>query len=226
MIVSIHQPNYLPYLGYFNKIKQSEIFVIYDTAQYVKNRFDNKNKIRTKEGFMYLTIPLLSSDSYKRRFLDVNLPKNSVWQSKHWKAIHANYAKSEYYNDYAPHLEKIYNSKWEMLVEINEAIIRFMIKELCIDVKIIKSSELKINKDLKSTDMLIEILKKVNATKYISGPSGNNYMEIEKFEANNIEIIYQNFSIQEYKQRYPEFIGGLSAVDLLFNEGKKSRNYI
>lgn len=226
MIVSIHQPNYLPYLGYFNKINDSDIFVIYDTAQYVKNGFDNKNKIRTKDGFMYLTIPLRSSDCYKRRFSDVKLPENCNWQSKHWKAIHANYAVSEYYNDYASYLEKIYNSKWKMLVEISEAIIRFMIKELSIDVQIIKASELQIDTELKSTDKLIQILKQVSATKYISGPSGKNYMETGKFKENNIELIYQDFTIQEYKQRYPGFIGGLSAIDLLFNQGKKSKNYI
>ena len=80
MIVSVHQPNYMPYLGYFNKMKHSDIFVIYDTAQYVKDRWDNRNRIRIKEGSCFLTIPLLDNDSFKKKFNNVLLPKDNRWK--------------------------------------------------------------------------------------------------------------------------------------------------
>lgn len=226
MRVCIHQPNYLPYLGFFNKIKNSDIYVLYDVAQYVKDRWDNRNRIRTKEGYMYLTIPLLDKDSFLKRFYEVKLPPNNKWQKKHWKAIQANYAKAKYFDSYSDFFKKHYSSRWENLADFNEAIIRYLMKEFSLNVEVINTTDLKLDLSPKSSDLLIEILENVNATSYLSGPSGEKYMDAERFKSSGIKIEFQKFTHPVYKQRYDGFIPNLSAIDLLFNMGKKSKELI
>ena len=226
MIACVHQPNYLPYPGYFNKIKNSEIFVIYDAAQYVKDRWDNRNRIRTKDGFMYLTIPLEDKDSFLKRFYEVKLPENSKWQQKHWKAIDANYSKAEHFNSYKDFFRKVYFSKWEKMVDINENIIKYLIKEFSLNAKIIKSTELNLDLSKKSTELLINILNRVGAKTYLSGPTGRKYMDLNLFKKSCIKLEFQKYKLCEYKQRFSGFVPGLSSIDLLFNMGEKSKKLI
>jgi len=226
MNVCIHQPNYLPYIGFFNKIKNTDVYVLLDVAQYVKNRFDNKNRIRTKEGSMYLTIPLLSKDCYLKRLCEVKLPPNSKWKKGHWKSIEAHYAKADYFGCYKDFLNGIYETDFTKLVDVNEAIIRFLIKEFKLETKIIKSTDLNIDTNRKSTDLLINILTEVGADCYLSGPSGKKYMDEKKFKDANIRIEYQKFDHPIYKQRFDGFVKNMAAIDLLFNVGEKSKELI
>jgi hypothetical protein len=226
MIVGIHQPNYLPYMGYFNKMKNVDIFILYDIAQYVKNRYDNRNRIRIREGAVYLTIPVTDKDSYLKRFNEVVLPSDSTWQKNHWKSIHANYANSEFFNLYSEFFQHIYSKKFTFLSDFNEMIILYIKEKLDLDSEIIKTTKLNLNLNLKSTDLLIDILKKVDAKEYLSGPSGRKYLDEKKFHEAKIKLKFQDYQCPVYKQRYPGFIPNLSVIDLIFNMGEKSKLYI
>ncbi len=223
MKTSIHQINYLPWIGYFNKIKQSDLFVLFDIADYTKNSVQNRNKIRTATDWVYLTIPM-ENKYFDQPAYKVNLPNNNIWQKKHWKTIELNYKKAPYFDSYKDFFEKLYSSNLETLHEINEKIIRYIIKELNINTEIKKTSELKINKDLKKTDLLLNILQTVNATVYLSGQGGKSYLEKEKFK--NIKLELQEFEHPLYKQVYPGFVKNLSIIDLLFNTGEKAQKLI
>ncbi|MFZ2498674.1 WbqC family protein [Methanosarcina sp.] len=226
MKACIHQPNYLPYIGFFNKIKNTEVYVLFDIAQYEKNKFCNRNQIRTENGSMYLTIPVLSKDCYLKRMCDVKLPPNSKWMKKHWKAIEANYAKSEYFDSYKDPIEKLYQTNFTSLVDFNEEIIKFLINEFCLESTIIKSTDLNLDQNLKSTDLLINILKEINAASYLSGSSGKNYLNELTFKKEGIKLEYQHFTHPVYKQRFNGFVENMAAFDLLFNIGEKSKQMI
>lgn len=225
MITSIHQLNYLPWLGFFNKVKQSDTFVMFDIADYVKQKFQNRNKIRTKDGWIWLIIPI-ERKYHRKPFFEVMLPKDNKWKQEHWLGIRGNYAKAPYFNSYKDFFESLYKKDFKTLMEINEKIMLYLFEQFGINVDIVKTTELDINRELKSTDLLIEILKKVNADNYLSGKSGNEYLEHDKFKQNKIELRFQEFKHPVYKQRFDGFEPYMSAIDLLFNVGEKSKELI
>lgn len=214
--VTIHQLNYLPWLGLFDKINKSDTFVMLDDVQYAKNEMMNRNKIRTSNGWCYLTIPI-EKKYYRKPFINVKLPKDNIWKKKHWRSIEINYAKALFFSSYSDFFKKLYQKKHETLLELNHEIIMHIIRELKIDIEIVKSSDLKYNRSLKKTDLLLDILSVVNADCYLSGVGGRDYLEISKFK--KIKLEFQNFKHPTYQQVYKGFIPNLSAIDFLFNTG-------
>lgn len=226
-VVTIHQPNYLPWLGFFAKIKKADCFVILDTVQYSRNSVINRSKIRTKRGSLYLTIPI-GKGHYDSRICDVRLPykEGRSWQDLHWKTIEANYNNSDFFDSYKDFFKQIYSNKYEYLYQINEEIITHLLN--CFDIKVetIRASELDIAPGLHKSELLISILKSVNASTYLSGPSGKNYLEPTKFVEEQIKLDYFKYDHPIYKQRFEGFVPNLSAIDMLFNIGEKSRESI
>ncbi len=227
MTVSIHQPNYLPYSGYFNKIKNSDIFIVYDTAQYVKNRWDNRNRVKGNDKDVFLTIPLEAKASYLKKFYEVSLPQNSIWKKKHFKTLKTYYNKSNHWSLYEKFFEDYYlDNEDDKLVDFNMKLIKFVMNELDIKSKIVMASELDVDPKLSSTEALVSLVKAVNGKKYLSGPSGLKYLDSEQFDQENIELEFQNYSASKYKQQGKDFIPGLSILDLIFNIGKETKKII
>jgi len=224
-VVTIHQPNYLPWLGFFSKVKKSECFVILDNVEYTKNCVINRNRIRTMRGWCYLTIPI-EKKYYNSGICDVKLPEDNRWQKNHWKSIEANYSKAEYFNSYRDFFYGLYRENLDFLWQINEKIIIYLMDCFGINVEIVKASSLDINPKLRKTDLLIEVLKNVGAETYISGPSGRGYLEPKEFRDSHIYFEFFEFTHPVYKQRYPRFEPGMAAIDLLFNLGEKSKGLI
>ena len=221
MKVSIHQVNYLPWLGFFNKLKMSDKFVMYDIADYLKNDIQNRNKIRTKEGWIYLTVPVIKC--FKTPLHKVLIANNN-WQKKHWKSIELNYSKADYFNSYKDFFERLYKKNFETLFELNKEIVLYLIKEFGINVEVVKTTDLDLNKELKSTEMLLEILNKVGATIYVSGIGSKSYLDESKFK--EIKLKYQEYKHPVYKQQFSDFESYMAAIDLLFNLGEKSKEII
>ena len=227
MIVCIHQPNYLPYLGFFNKIKNSNIFVIYDVAQYVKDRFDNRNIIKTATGIQWLTIPLQEKDSYLKRFYEVRLPPDDFWKKNHLKSIEINYRKSKYFTKYYPQFLKIFKKNYVYFADFSVDVIEFLLKSFGINTPTVKSTNLQLDLKKKSTDMIIQILNKVNANEYLAGTSGKKYMDTAALKRAGIKVKYQHFKHPIYTQLFKSpFVKDLAAIDLLFNEGPDAKKYI
>ncbi len=220
--VCIRQPGYLPYSGFFKKIESSDIFVYLDDVQFEKNDWDNRNKIRTSEGSIWLTIPILHK--FGQKLNEVKISNNEDWDKKHLKAIQLNYQKSPYFDKYWSEIKCILEQKWDKLIELNFEFIQFFNSKLDIKNKTIKSSDLKI--DEKGSEKILKICQKLNADTYLSGELGKNYLNEKIFQEANIKIIYEKFEHPNYSQVYKPFIPNMSIVDLLFNEGEKSSDII
>ena len=221
MIVGIHQPNYLPYLGFFDKMAKSDIFVIYDDAQFEKGEFQHRNRIRIYHGWKWLTVPV------EKKHIPINeiRIKNEVstwkgvrWADAHFKDIRDNYKDTPYYSVYEEEIKRIYGRKYDKLVELNIELINFLKRAFDIDVKIVFSSDLGFTS--KSTERLAEIVDALGGDMYLSGPMGRDYLDISLFERKGIKVEFQDFKHPVYKQRYEGFIPNMAAIDALFNVGK------
>ena len=217
--VSIHQPNYLPYLGFFDKMSKSDIFVIYDDSQFNSRDYHHRNKIRTSEGWKWLTTPVVEE---KTSINKIKIKNIDNWENKHFTAIRANYLKSKYFSEYSDTMREIYNSKYEYLINLNVKLINFIKECFEIKTKIIYSSELLLRS--KSTEKLIDIVKACGGDTYLSGIGGYNYINEGLFKEADIALVFQEFNHPIYNQRYPGFVPNLSAIDFLFNEGVSDFN--
>jgi len=218
VIVAIHQPQYLPWLGYFDKIEKTDIFVILDNVQYKKNEWQNRNRIKTANGWQWLTVPV--QYKFPERIDQVKINNRIDWKRKHLNAIVINYGRSLYFNKYRSFFEGVYSQEWEYLVDINVCLINFLIKALGINTETLMASKLRLRED--PTDRLIDICKEVGANTYLAGKDGRNYMDIEKFEKENIKVIFQDFQHPIYNQLFGEFESYMSVIDILFNYGEDS----
>lgn len=225
MIAAIHQPNYLPWLGYFYKIASCDVFVFLDNVEYSKEGFINRNKIKTPQGAIWLTTGVLTKGHHGQLINEVKINNSVPWSVIHRKSISQNYSSAKYFNEYFPSLENIYRETWERLADLNEALIRLMCKMLNIaGIKFVQASELSVPG--KSTELLVNICNAVGADTYHSGPSGRNYMDEDLFKKQHIRLEYSNFKHPTYEQLGGDFIPNMSVIDLIFNEGRKSRDIL
>lgn len=222
MIVTIHQPQYLPWLGYFDKIDKSDIFVILDNVQYKKNEWQNRNRIKTANGWQWLSVPVLYK--FPQKINQVRINNRVDWRRKHLNALSINYGKSPYLNEYRSFLEDTFLKEWEYLVDINIYFLESFIQTMGIDTKTLLASKLSLRED--PTYRLIDICKEAGADTYLAGKDGRNYMDIEIFEKENINIIFQDFQHPTYNQLFGNFEPNMSVIDLLFNYGEESLNII
>lgn len=220
MMVAIHQPQYLPWLGYFNKIKRADHFCFLDTVQFKKNEWQNRNRIKTAQGWQWLTVPV------RFRFPD---PINSVkiedlqrWRPKHLQALVTNYRKTPFFESFFHLFQNIYDQEWQSLVELNITLIERLTDALSVPRPgFIRASSLA-GLSEHPTDRLIDICQSLNADTYLSGPAGAHYMDMDRFHQRGVQVIFQDFAHPVYPQRFGTFISHLSAVDLLFNRGPES----
>lgn len=222
MVVTIHQPEHLPWLGFFDKIRQADVFVILDHVQFRKNYYQNRNRIRSADGALWLTVPVLTKGSSEQAINDVliNNQGSPRWRDKCWGSLVQCYRKAQYWSTYAEEFERLYCTPWTRLVELNEAIIRSLLGAFSIKAKVVKSSEL--NAEGRRGDLVLNICRRVGANIYLSGVSGQEYLDHDKFAAADIKVQYQEFHHPIYKQVYEPFLPCMSSIDLLFNYGPAS----
>lgn len=229
MIVSIHQPNYIPWIGYFNKIARSDTFVIFDDVQFPigkKGFYGNRNKIKTNNGELWLTVPVLDR-SQRKNFNEIKI-KNNEWSHKHISNIESFYKKSPYFDLYYNDLKNIISKEYDNFSNLSTSLIKYFCQKLEINTNIILSSDICKNNNLQGIDKILYILEQLKADKYLSsdGPGSLRYINKEDFQQKNIKLIWQDFNHPTYTQMFGEFKSHLSIIDLLFNYGDKSKNYI
>lgn len=222
MKTTIHQPNFMPYLGFFDKCNYADIFVIYDSTQFKKNDFQNRNRIKGKDGGFWLTVPI--TYNFGDKINEVKIDNSKDWKTKHLKSLEACYSKSKYFRKYFNKIKKIYYKEWNLLSEFNIKLIKFFFYELGINCDVILSSNLKI-KNL-GTNALIEICEKVKSDHYISGKDGKKYLNLNKFNEKNIKVEFQDYQHPKYNQNFGDFESYMCILDLLFNEGPNSLKII
>jgi len=225
MIVSIHQPNYIPWVGFFNKILSSNVYVVFDDVQFPRGKdYANRNQIKTNNGKKWLTVPV-KGKSQLRPWNEIEI-NNNGWVEQHLSLLESFYKKSDYFTEYYPKLKDIYLKEHTKLIELNLDLIKYILKSLNSDTDIIISSDIKTEKQ--GMEKILHILKELNTTTYISGSGDGSkrYIEEKLFEENNIKLIWQNYTQLEYKQQHGEFIPYMTILDLLFNHGPNSKRYI
>lgn len=227
MIISAHQPEYLPYLGFFYKMAKADKFILVDHVQFYHGSFQNRNRIRTAsnpQGWLWLTVPVVTSDKGYQKINEVEIDNSTPWARQHWKTIYFNYKKTPFFDIYSDFFKKLYSQKWQKLADLNESIIYYLKESLGIKTPIIKSSDF----DLKphKTDLIIELCKKFEADTYFSGTGGKFYIEEEKLKKNNLKLVFSKFKHPVYSQRFEPFLENLSVIDLLFNYGPESLRII
>ena len=221
MIVSCHQPNYLPWPGFFHKILKSDVHVILDTNQLPRGKdFVVRNKIKIHDGFKWLRVGVLE----KNKMLPIKEVKinNSVnWKEKHWNSISNNYSKAPFFSEYKKQFQQIFEKEWDYLLDFNMEIIYAIMKILQIKVKIVMESELDIKSS--STQEILDILDTLNSKQYLTGNGSGSKRIIEgkenMFSERGIQIIYENYVPPQYPQIRGKFIPELSICDMLFNVG-------
>lgn len=223
MIVAIHQPQYLPWLGYFDKIRQADIFCYLDSVQYKKNDWQNRNRIKTSQGWQWLTVPVRFQ--FPEKICEVKINPMVNWRKKHLQALVTNYRRAPYFEKYMGIYEQIYSQDWVSVSELNIHCIERTADALGLSQKpAVKSSQLELRED--PTDRLIDICKEVKADTYLAGQDGMKYMDLERFKENGIGVIIQDFKHPVYPQMFNDFQSHMSVVDLLFNCGPESLNII
>jgi WbqC-like protein family. len=224
VIISVHQPQYLPWLGYFHKIDKSDCFVFLDTVQYKTREFINRNKIRTRDSWIWLTVPVKTSTGSRQKMSDVLVDNEQNWAQEHKRSLEVWYAGAPFFNNYFPFFETLYAQPWDRLIDLNVAIIRYVLQQLGVDTPIYFESELGTTE--KSTARIIEICRKLNADTYLSGTGGKQYLQEELFKEAGMRLRYQEFHHPQYRQKtassVERFEPCMSIVDLLFNEGPRS----
>jgi len=220
--VAICQSNYIPWRGYFDLIASADVFVIYDEVQYTKNDWRNRNLIKTANGLSWLTVPVRRESMYQK--INETLTMQTDWEKKHMKALTLNYSKSPFFQKYKDEIFEIYEN-FTSLSNLNVNMIKRICEILLIDTKIIDSADLCLTGDRNSK--LIDACIKLNANTYISGPSASCYLDTALFKSNNINVNWMDYSgYLEYPQRFGSFIGNVSILDLIFNVGPNSKNYL
>ena len=227
MIVVILQPSYIPWRGYFDQVRRADLFIFYDDVQYDKHGWRNRNQIKTANGKQWLTIPVHSQGvTAGIPIREVQIDWRTPWNEKHLKALTSAYSKSPHFKEYLPMLEQLYGRRDARIADFTiEATVRIA-RELGIrETRFMRSSELE-GIDGRRTERLIQILTRVGADHYISGPSARDYIESGLFEGAGIEIEYMDYHYPEYPQLYPPFDPQVSILDLLFMTGKDALGLI
>lgn len=224
MKVLIHQPEYLPWLGFFDRIGKADILVVLDDVGYQKNGFINRNKIKTADGWQWITIPV-KGRSPNKKIKEVLIDNERDWKNKQLLLIKNNYCKSPNFSQYYTFLKETLEKKWDFISDLDIYLIESVMKFLDINIPIIRSSSMKVEGT--KNKLLVNICKKVGADIYISGLGAKGYLNEKIFEENGIKVVFRNFEQQKYNQQFNNnFEPQMSILDLILNHGKESKNII
>ena len=224
MLVAIHQPEHLPWLGFFEKMLRADLFVLLDDVQFSKGDFQNRNRVKGASGAQWLTVPVVHKFPQK---LNEVLVADDGWRAKHWKTLRSCYARAAHFDEFAPLFEDFYGREWARLAELNVAGIELIARVLGVERKWVLASDIAAHGQ--KSELVLNICQAVGARAYYSGRVGSTYLDRESFQRAGIEIVTQDFKHPVYKQLFmneSSFVPNLSAVDLLFNCGAQGLRLI
>ena len=221
MRAAILQPGYLPWMGFFDLAARSDIFVILDSVQFDKRSWRNRNRIRTAEGWQWLTVPVITKGKFTQRIDDSRIDNTRNWGKKHLTALWNHYSKAAHFKEYFPPFEEALSRRWELLVDLDMHLIRLFDDAFGLGTNYTMASAL--NTSGKKADLIVEICKLVGADEYLNGAMGRNYLRQEQFDDVGIKLRIIDYDHPVYRQCYNGFVSHLSAIDLLFNLGRDAR---
>jgi hypothetical protein len=212
-VAAIHQPQYLPYLGFFHKLAHCDVFVVLDDVQFQRGGLQNRNRIKTSAGCKWLTVPVTQNSHQALR--EVRINPTYPWQRKHVNALQQNYGRAPYFDPHGPDVVTLLQRPWENLTQLNMSLTNMILGVLGINRTIVYSSDLRAPGQ--RSDLLVNLCRAVGATSYLSGPGGRRYLDVAAFDRSGIQVIWQDFTCPTYAQMFPDlgFIADLSIVDVL-----------
>ncbi len=222
-VIALHQPVYLPFAGFFQKMARADAFAFMDFVQLNKRSWQVRNRIKTRRGALWLTVPVYVKGRYYQPIRDARVAGDG-WRHKHWEAVRHNYGKAPHFGDYAAFFEEVYGRRWEWLTDLNLHIVEGMRRLLGITTPVLDTAGMTFEGT--KSDLVIDICKKLGGTAYLSSDGETAYIEKEKFDAAGLGHSYLGWEPTPYPQLFGEFIPNLSAVDVLFNCGPKSLDVI
>lgn len=225
MKIGILQPGYLPWLGFFEQMFRTDVFVVYDDVQYDKEGWRNRNRIKGANGVLWLTIPVHVKLADHPLIHEVRIDNKTHWRKKHLMSLKMNYAKAPFFSKYIEIFEEAFSHEWDSLVDIDMYFILKLSECLGMgDKKIVRSSTLNVEGD--RLERLVKVCKMFDADVFYEGAAGKNYIDSDYFSEHGVAIEYQDYKHPVYKQLYGDFVPYLSVVDLLFNHGDESLEII
>ena len=222
----IHQPDFLPYLGFFHRLLYADVFVLLDSIQFVhsNNGWTHRDKIKTPQGQKWVSLSLKKAPR-NTAIREIFLSNTVDWRTANLNLLRANYSKAPFFKEIFHYLEEIYALKYERMMDFNVKSIEILLDLFDIKVQMVLASDL--DAQGKKNDLLVDILKKISANCYLSGVGARNYFDPVPYNESGIEVTWQNFTHPVYPQLHGEFVSYLSSIDLLFNCGiKKSREIL
>jgi len=223
MKVGIIQSSYVPWRGYFDLMASVDAFVFYDDVQYSKGDWRNRNRIKTIRGIEWLTVPV-HHNKLKKKINETTIDYNRPWQKKHCLKLRESYQDAKYSDEMLGLASVIQSSHFETISELNTNLIGSICTYLEISTPTCFSSEFSLSGT--KTDRLIDLLKKLNASTYLSGPSADAYLDKEAFRRAGIQLEYKSYDYDPYPQLWGEFDGALSILDLIANCGTSARGLL
>jgi hypothetical protein len=221
MIVTIHQPNLFPYLGFFDKMACADVFILLDNVQFTKRGYQNRVGIKGTNGAQWLTLPVKMKGRFDQLTRDVEINDDRAWRKEHMKTFELLYRGTPGFSIWMEKLEQLYMRPATRMIDFTVPGIEMIQQALGIETKLVYASELPATG--KSSQLLCELVQAVGGTTYLSGPSGRAYLEEDVFAEQGIKLEYHQFDFFPYPQRFGEFASGLSALDYLFHVPESTR---
>lgn len=226
MIVSIHQPHVFPWLGYVDKMAKSDVFILFDNAQYVKHEWQNRNYVKSPNGKVFVTIPVAKSR------LSTSIAEKRTRPCKEWhgatlEKLSSYYRTTRFWPQLGEQVSGALKTRTDSLVDIATSMLAVLCDHFSIKARICRASQLAPRQG-NASEYLADLVQQVGGTHYLSGEGGHGYLELNQFEKSGIDVVWQSFSHPTYDQQFMElgFIPNLFALDLLFNHGPRSRSIL
>lgn len=229
MVVSAHQPSYFPWLGWLHKIASSDLFILMDEVQLSDKSYQHRNIFLTNTGKVkYLTIPFEKKGYLEKNICELGVNQQVRWQKNHFNFIKENYRKHPFFEEIIKEIEPFFYKDYSTLIDILSDEISLVMNLFDVKTKIVYQSSLDYDRETVKNDLVLELVKSVDANTYLSGVGAKSYLDIESFNRNNIAVVFQEFKHPEYMQQYSnEFLQGMNCLDVLFNLGiDKSRDLL
>ena len=220
MIITIHQPNFFPWLGFFDKMQQADIFVLLDSVPYTKGGYQNRTQIKGPNGIKWMTVPIISKGLLGQSTGNVLMMPQLLWRKNHLLTLENFYRKTPFFDCVMHALYDLYANQTENLKEFAVPGIVWIKDSFQIGTRIVKSSDLNVSGS--GSELLLDIVKSLGGTSYLSGPSGRNYLDVKIFDDAGIKVDFHTFTPFQYPQQSLPFSAGISSLDYIFNNGYKS----
>lgn len=218
MIVTIHQPDFLPWLGFFDRWQKSDLYIVLDDVQFLRRGWHHRDKIKTKDGVKWLTVPVLKKGRYQQLIREVQIDNSIDWRGKHLRTIQSNYTKSPNFDCYFQQIEKIYKKKHTLLIDLNMDLLRFVADSFDIVTPVAFASDHHLQSS--STQKLVDLVKSVDGDCYITGLGAKEYLDETLFSVQGIQVVWQEYTHPIYEQLHGPFIPMLSCLDFLMMRNK------